>query len=113
MFRCPRNRGNSNLHSQAVYTLAQAAARTPQEAEHIQAVKPLFEALDESVLSAWVASGEDIGPKIRVSEIGEGVLRGLAQYQLARLEQQRQEDRAHSENKLKRWSILPASSLRG
>jgi hypothetical protein len=78
--------------TKAVYDLASAAARTPEEAEKIQALRPLFAALDEDVLHAWVESDVDIGTRIGVASLEEPVLKALASYHLAQFERQRHQE---------------------
>lgn len=79
-------------HAQQIYDVASAAARTPAEAEVIQALRPTFSNLPEDVLHSWVEAGVDIGPRISVSNVEEGLLKALAKYHLSLFERGRAEE---------------------
>jgi hypothetical protein len=86
-------------HTRLIYDVAAAGASTPQEAEKIQALRPLFSKLDEDVLHAWVESNADIGPKIGVSQVDEELLKALARFHLDAFERRRRDEQLEIENK--------------
>jgi hypothetical protein len=90
-------------HTKAVYDVAAAAARAPEDVEKIQALRPLFSRLDEDVLHTWVQSGVEIGPKIGVTGLEEALLHGLADYHLSLYERKREEARLEREYRSKIW----------
>lgn len=65
-------------HTKLIYDIASASAQTPEDAEKIQALRPLFSKLEEDVLHAWVEGDVDIGPRVGVSGVDESLLKGLA-----------------------------------
>jgi hypothetical protein len=89
------------LANQVVYNVASAAAHTPVEAEAIKKLEPLFSRLEESVLHAWVNSGEPIGPRIRVTALPEETLKALAKWHLSLFESKREEERWKQEYNIK------------
>ncbi len=91
-------------HTQLIYDIASASARTPEDAEKIQALRPLFAKLDEDVLHAWVDSDVDIGPRIGVTGLDEALLKGLAKYHLSLFERRRQEAQLEREQSSRVWS---------
>lgn len=86
-------------HMQQVYDIASAAARTPREAELIQALRPTFAKLSEDVLHAWVESGVSIGERIGVTELEEPLLRELARYHLNAFDRRRRDAEIESERR--------------
>lgn len=91
-------------HTKLIYNIASASARTPEDAEKIQALRPLFSRLEEDVLHAWVEGDVEIGPRISVSDVDEVLLKGLAKYHLSVFERRRQESALERENSSLVWS---------
>jgi hypothetical protein len=85
------------LGIRAAYGATEAAKQYPAEAKTFEAVKPLFEKLDEATLhtwfDTWFVDGLPIGPRIGVSDIPEETLRALAGYFVKQREQQKEEQR--------------------
>ena len=96
--------------TQLIYDIASAAGRTPEDAERIRALRPLFEALDEEVLHAWVESGVPIGPKLGVTTIEEPVLQGLANFHLSRFERARNDEARADDRRSIRWTQVIAAA---
>ncbi len=91
-------------HTRLIYDIASASARTPEDAEKIQALRPLFSKLDEDVLHAWVEGDVDIAPRIGVTGLDEALLKGLAKYHLSLFERRRQESQLEREHSSSVWS---------
>ena len=91
-------------HTRLIYDIASASARTPEDAEKIQTLRPLFSRLEEDVLHAWVEGDVDIAPRIGVSGVDEALLKGLAKYHLSVFERRRQESQLQREHSSKVWS---------
>jgi hypothetical protein len=70
-------------HTRLIYDIASASARTSEDAERIQATRPLFSQLNEDVLHAWGQGDVGIGPRIGVTGLDEALLKGLASYHLS------------------------------
>jgi hypothetical protein len=92
------------LHAQLIYDVASAAARTPKDAEIIQALRPTFANLSEDVLHAWVEGQLEIGPRIGVTNVDEQLLKALAKYHLSLFERNRREAQVGFENRSKSWT---------
>jgi hypothetical protein len=91
-------------HTKLIYDIAAANAQTPEDADKIQALRPLFSRLDEDLLHAWVEADVEIGPKIGVTNVEEPLLRGLAKYHLSVFERRRQERRLEQERSYRIWA---------
>ncbi len=91
-------------HTRLIYDIASASARTPEDAEKIQALRPLFSKLEEDVLHAWVEGDVDITPRIGVSGVDEALLKGLAKYHLSVFERRRRESQLEREHSSRLWS---------
>jgi hypothetical protein len=100
-------------HTSIIYEIAAAGAHTPEEAEKIQALRPLFSGLDEDVLHAWVESDIKIGPRINVTNVDEVVLRGLAKYHLSLFERRRREAEFERDRTVKVWANRIAAAVAG
>ena len=100
-------------HSQLIYGIARASAQTPAEAEAIGALKPIFEALSEEVLHAWVESEAAIGPRIGVREADEQLLRALAKFYLNDFERRRQQRQLDREHRSRTWGHRIAGASAG
>lgn len=100
-------------HNQVVYSIASAASQTPAEAEKIRALQPIFEKMDESVLHAWVESGEDIAPKIGTVAVNENILKALARYHLTLIERRRADLNSSKEQATKVWANRIAGVVAG
>jgi hypothetical protein len=90
-------------HMQQVYDIASAAARTPREAELIQALRPAFSQLSEDVLHAWVESGVPIGPRIGITELEESLVRELARFHLNEFDRRRRDEQMAAERRERAW----------
>jgi hypothetical protein len=91
-------------HTKLIYDIASATARTPEDAEKIQALRPLFSRLEEDVLHAWVESDAEIGPRIGVTNIDADLLKGLAKYHLGMFERRRKERELEREHSSRMWT---------
>ncbi|MDP9419441.1 MAG: hypothetical protein M3P53_04730 [Actinomycetota bacterium] len=91
-------------HTRLIYDIASASARTPEDAEKIQALRPLFSQLDEDVLHAWVEGDVDIGPRLGVTGVDEPLLKGLAKYHLSVFDRRRRESELEREHSSRVWS---------
>ncbi len=91
-------------HTQLIYDIASAGAKTPADSDAIQALRPTFSNLSEDLLHAWVQSGVEIGPRIGVTQVEEPLLKALAEYHLSLFERRRQEQRLSEEQRSRRWS---------
>jgi hypothetical protein len=82
------------LANEVIYEAAAAASgNSPAEIEALKRLQPLFRQFDEGTLHALVESGLPIGPKIKVKNLPEELLRALAKFQLATIEREREEKR--------------------
>ena len=100
-------------HTQLIYDVASASARTPAEAEAIEALRPAFANLSEDVLHAWVESGVDIGPRIGVAAVDEALLRALARYHLSLFERRRAEQEMARQHRSRIWANRIAAASAG
>jgi hypothetical protein len=100
-------------HTQLIYDIAAAGAKTPQEAELIQALRPTFSQLPEDVLHAWVEANVDIAPRLGVSQVDESLLKALAKYHLSLFERGRQENQLATENRSRTWANRIAGAAVG
>lgn len=91
-------------HTQLIYDIASASAKTPKDAEAIRALRPLFNSLDEDVLHAWVEANADIGPKVGVTGVDEELLKGLAKYHLSLFDRRRREQQLDREHGSRTWA---------
>lgn len=91
-------------HTQLIYDIASAGARTSQETEAIRALRPIFLNLPEDVLHTWVESGVEIGPRIGVTQVEEPLLRALAEYHLSLFERRRKKHLLGEEQRSRSWS---------
>jgi hypothetical protein len=90
-------------HMQQVYDIAAAAARTPREAELIQALRPTFAGMDEDVLHTWVESGVAIGSRIGVTDLDESLVRELARFHLNQFDRRRRDEEIAAERRDRVW----------
>lgn len=90
-------------HTRLIYDIASASAHTPEEAEKIQALRPLFSKLEEDALHAWVEGDVDIAARIGVFGVDQAVLKGLAKYHLSVFERRRQEAQLEREHSSRVW----------
>lgn len=100
-------------HAQLIYDIASATARTPAEAEAIQALRPLFANLSEDVLHAWVEAGVEIGPRIGVRDVDEPLLTALAKYHLGLFERNRREEELSRQGNSRIWQNRIAAASVG
>jgi hypothetical protein len=100
-------------HTKLIYDIASATARTLDDAEKIQALRPLFSGLDEDVLHAWVEADAEIGPRIGVTHVDEALLKGLAKYHLSQFERRRQETQLEREHSSRVWANRIAAAVAG
>ncbi len=100
-------------HTGLIYDIASASARTPNDAEKIQALRPLFSRLEEDVLHAWVEGDVELGTRIGVSDVDEALLKGLAKYHLSVFERRRQESTLAREHASRVWTNRIAAASVG
>lgn len=100
-------------HTSLIYNIASASARTPEDAERIEAVRPLFLKLPEDVLHAWVEAGVNIGERIGVKDIDDDLLMGLAKFHLSLLDRRRHEAEMARDRSTRVWANRIAAAAVG